>query len=84
MSPTSSDDAGMKVYSAEPVEIPREWLEEFQAAARRPLETRMRYAFIHTYKPVLDDASYRSFDTMADYRRWCEENLPTWLGYGRV
>ena len=63
--------------------IPDEWLEEFEAAARRTLETRMRYAFIRTYKPVLDDVSYRSFDTMAEYRRWCEENLPDWLGYGR-
>ncbi len=33
--------------------IPAEWLEEFEAAARRPLATRMRHAFIHTYKPVL-------------------------------
>ena len=41
----------------------------------------MRYAFIHTYKPVMDDARYRSFETMADYRRWCNENLPAWLGY---
>jgi hypothetical protein len=65
-------------------DIPGEWLEEFEAAARRPLETRMRYAFIRTYKPVLDDASYRAFDTMEDYRRWCEDNLPEWLGYGRV
>ena len=64
--------------------IPREWWEEFEAAARRPLATRMRYAFIHTYKPVLDDANYRAFDTMEDYRRWCEENLPAWLGYGRL
>ena len=64
--------------------IPREWLEEFEAAARRPLETRLRYAFIHTYKPVLDDAPYRAFDTMEAYRRWCEENLPDWLGYGRL
>jgi len=64
--------------------VPREWLEEFEAAARRSLETRMRYAFIKTYKPVLDDARFRSFDTMADYRRWCEEHLPDWLGYGRV
>jgi len=48
------------------------------------LEVRMRYSFIHTYKPVMDDASYRSFDTMEDYRRWCEDNLPSWLGYGRV
>ncbi len=65
-------------------EIPPEWLEEFEAAARRPLETRFRYSFIHTYKPVLDDAPFRAFDTMADYRRWCEENLPDWLGYGRA
>jgi hypothetical protein len=64
--------------------IPAEWLEEFEAAARRSLETRFRYSFIHTYKPVLDDASYRSFDSMEDYRRWCEEKLPSWLGYGRV
>ena len=53
------------------------------AAARRPLRTRFRYAFIRTYKPVLDDASYRSFDSTAEYRAWCEENLPSWLGYGR-
>ena len=65
-------------------DIPADWLAEFEAAARRPLETRFRYAFIHTYKPVLDDASFRAFDTTADYRRWCEENLPDWLGYGRV
>lgn len=61
-----------------------EWLEEFEGAARRDLPTRFRYAFIRTYRPVLDDAAYRAFDTMADYRRWCEENLPDWLGYGRV
>ncbi len=64
--------------------VPREWIEEFEAARRRPLETRFRYSFIHTYKPILDDAPYRTFDTTADYRRWCEENLPMWLGYGRV
>src|SRR5881396_4427471 len=64
--------------------IPPEWLAEFEAAARRPLETRFRYAFIHTHKPVLDDAPFRAFDTTADYRRWCEENLPDWLGYGGV
>ncbi len=63
---------------------PREWVEAFEAAARRPLETRFRYAFIKTYKPVLDDAQYRAFDSTEEYRRWCEENLPDWLGYGRV
>ena len=62
----------------------REWLAEFAAAARRPLQTRLRYAFIRTYKPVLDDADYRSFESTAQYRRWCDENLPKWLGYGRA
>ena len=59
-----------------------EWEAEFEAAARRPLKTRLRYAFIHTYKPVLDDAPYRSFDSMAEYRDWCARKLPAWLGYG--
>ncbi len=63
--------------------IPPEWLAEFEAAARRPLAQRFKYAFIKTYKPVMDDAKFRSWDTTAEYRKWCEENLPSWLGYGR-
>jgi hypothetical protein len=64
--------------------IPAEWLAEFEAAARRPLAQRMKYAFIKTYKPVMDDATFRAFDTMEQYREWCERELPMWLGYGRV
>ena len=64
--------------------IPEEWRREFEAAARRSLATRLRYAFIHTYKPVLDDAPYRAFATMQEYRDWCDRNLPSWLGYARV
>ena len=64
--------------------IPVEWKAEFDAAARRPLPLRWKYAFIRTYKPILDDAEYRSFDTTAEYRKWCEENLPKWLGYARL
>ena len=60
----------------------KQWIAEFEAAARRPLRQRFRYAFIRTYKPVLDDASYRSFETTAEYRAWCDANLPSWLGYG--
>ena len=67
-----------------PASIPREWLEAFEAAARRPLKQRFRYSFIHTYKPVLDDAPFRSFESLQEYRAWCEANLPDWLGYGRV
>jgi hypothetical protein len=59
-------------------------LAEFEAAAARSLRERFKYAFIRTHKPVLDDASYRAFETMSDYRQWCEKSLPDWLGYGRV
>jgi hypothetical protein len=62
----------------------QEWLDEFEAAAKRPLAVRIHYAFIKTYRPVLDDEPFRAFDTMEDYRRWCEAALPDWLGYGRV
>ena len=78
-----NDKPTLKVAGADAA-IPAEWLAEFEAAARRPLETRFRYAFIRTYKPVLDDAPFRAFETTADYRRWCEENLPDWPGHGRV
>lgn len=61
-----------------------EWRREFEANARRTLEQRIRYSFIKTYKPVMDDEPYRSFETMEEYRQWCEANLPDWLGYGRV
>ena len=78
------DSQSRFLYRDEPTpEELREWEAEFEAAARRPLRTRVHYAFISTYKPVLDDASYRSFDSMAEYRSWCEANLPSWLGYGR-
>lgn len=64
--------------------IRQDWLEEFEAAARRPLPLRLRYAFIHTYKPVLDDETFRSFESLEEYRRWCADHLPSWLGYARV
>jgi hypothetical protein len=60
-----------------------EWEREFEAAAKRPLKQRFKYAFIRTYKPVLDDAPFRAFETTREYREWCEKNLPSWLGYGR-
>jgi hypothetical protein len=61
-----------------------EWTRDFEAAARRSLKQRLDYGFVKTAKPVLDDARFRSFATMEEYRRWCENNLPSWLGYGRA
>ena len=61
-----------------------EWIRDFEAAARRTLKQRLDYGFVKTPKPVLDDARFRSFATMEEYRRWCEASLPSWLGYGRA
>ena len=64
----------------------RDWLQDFRLQCERNLQRsvaqRMRYGFCYVYKPVLDDAPWRSFDSMVEYRRWCRENLPVYLGYG--
>ena len=60
-----------------------EWIRDFEAAARRTLRQRLDYGFVRTEKPVMDAARFRAFATTAAYRRWCEESLPSWLGFGR-
>lgn len=66
--------------------IQNDGLDDFRRQCERNLkrgvEERMRYGFCYVYKPVLDDASWRSFNSTADYRKWCRENLPEYLGYG--
>lgn len=47
----------------------------------RPLALRIKYGFYRTYKPVMDDEPWRAFDSIQDYRNWCEVNLPEFLGY---
>ena len=63
-------------------------LEDFRKQCERNLTRsvadRMRYGFNYTYKPVLDDAAWRSFNSMRDYREWCQKNLPPYLGYGSL
>lgn len=58
-----------------------EFREQCRRQLDRPLAARIRYGFNRVYKPVLDDAPWRSFNTMAEYRAWCAENLPEYLGF---
>jgi hypothetical protein len=58
--------------------------EQCRRQMARPLDQRIKYGFCRMHKPVLDDAPWRSFDSMADYRAWCEANLPEYLGYQRA
>jgi hypothetical protein len=50
----------------------------------RPLATRIKYGFNRVHKPVLDDAAWRSFNSLREYRDWCEANLPEYLGYKKA
>ena len=64
----------------------RDWRKKFKDLCERTielsLEDRMRYGFNYVYQPVLDDTDWRSFDSMEEYRSWCRQNLPEYLGYG--
>jgi hypothetical protein len=63
-------------------------MEEFREQCRRQMERpvgdRMKYGFYRMHKPVLDDAPWRTFNSTAEYREWCERNLPEYLGYKRA
>src|SRR2546422_11088573 len=63
-----------------------DWLPEFKEECKRTIrmsvDDRIRFGFTYEYKPILDDAPWRSFDSTEEYRRWCDENLPKHLGYG--
>jgi len=56
---------------------------DFQDGLFRSVEERIRLGFIPMRLPVIDAAPYRIFDTMEEYRKWADENLPKWLGYYR-
>ena len=59
-----------------------QWKLDFEDGLSRPVEERIALGFAPMKLPVIDDRPYRIFDSMAEYRKWCAENLPSWLGYG--
>lgn len=58
--------------------------EQCRRQMARPLAERIKYGFVRGYRPVLDDAPWRLFNSTAEYREWCEKNLPEYLGFKRV
>lgn len=63
------------------IEADEQWRDQCRRQMRRPMALRLRYGFNYVYKPVLDDAPWRSFATTAEYRQWCAANLPEYLGF---
>lgn len=61
--------------------------EAFRRRCRRHLDwdvmKRIKYGFQPANRPVLDEMPSRAFATMAEYREWCERELPKHLGFRR-
>jgi hypothetical protein len=77
----SSPVCCMRKNSAPPTDWRREWRAQCQRQLARPTLARIKYGFGWVHKPVLDDGPSRAFDSMEEYRRWCHEKLPPYLGY---
>lgn len=60
------------------------WMQQCEDQSKRHPDRWITNGFCHVHKPVLDDEPIRAFATLADYRRWCEEELPEYLGFRRV
>ena len=56
---------------------------DFLDGVSRSVDERITLGFIPLKLPVIDEAAYRIFETMKEYREWSEQNLPAYLGYYR-
>ncbi|CAN5304775.1 hypothetical protein BH23VER1_BH23VER1_15030 [soil metagenome] len=59
----------------------QQFREQCRRQMARPVETRMKYGFCRVHRPVLDTPGVRVFESTADYRQWCAEHLPAYLGF---
>lgn len=73
--------AGASARTVQADESMSEFREQCRRQLARRLEDRIKYGFCRVRKPVLDDARWRTFVTMAEYREWCDANLPEFLGF---
>ncbi len=64
----------------------RGW-EEFRDQCRRqmqrPIELRIRYGFARRIRRGDNAGACRAYDSTAEYRAWCEANLPDYRGFKR-
>jgi len=50
---------------------------------QRSVADRIKYGFSRRIKPSPGEMGWRAFKTMAEYRAWCEANMPDYLGFKR-
>jgi hypothetical protein len=54
---------------------------DFLDGLSRTVYERIELGFIPIKLPVIDEERYRIFSTLKEYRKWADENTPSWLGY---
>jgi len=57
------------------------FLIDIQDGLARSIDEKIEFGLIPLKLPVIDDANYRIFSTMEEYRKWSETTLPLYLGY---
>jgi hypothetical protein len=56
---------------------------DFMDGLTRAVEDRVSLGFVPFKTPVINEMPYRIFETMEEYRKWSEKELPRFLGYYR-
>jgi hypothetical protein len=56
----------------------------FSDSLARTVKERIELGFIPMRLSIIDNKPYRIFNTMKEYREWCNRKLPEWLGYHTV
>ena len=63
------------------------WRQQCRRQLQRSIEDRMRFGWfrVRTLPGVhIPREPYRSFETMKEYRDWCEQAYPAFYGYARA
>ena len=56
---------------------------DFQDGLSRSVDERIGLGIIPLRLPVMEDAPYRVFESLHDYRAWAERTIPRYFGYYR-
>jgi hypothetical protein len=49
----------------------------------RPVSARIRFGFFRNPNPVRDSSRNLAFQSMSQYRKFCEDSYPAYFGYAR-
>jgi hypothetical protein len=72
---------GKAIYRIGRISQEEQFRFDFLDGLSRTVYERIQLGFIPMKLPVINEAPYRIFSTTKEYRKWANENTPSWLGY---